>query len=171
MQMELAAALKLPVIVHDREAHKDCMDIIRRFPDVLGVFHCYSGSAEMAREILELGWFISFTGSITFKNARKAVETIQNIPENRFMIETDAPYLAPVPHRGERNDSRYLPLIAEFIGKIKTIDADEVEKMTLENGKRFFFDPVSKNKACSMKAADLVFYSNIMSLPVGTIAI
>jgi len=137
-QMELARELNLPVIIHDREAHGDCMEIVRDFPDVLGVFHCYSGSPEMAREILKLGWYLSFTGAITFKNARRALETIDICPLDRILLETDAPYLAPVPHRGERNDSGNLPLIAQTVGDIKGLTAGEVAAITAENGKRFF---------------------------------
>lgn len=137
-QMELAAELKLPVIVHDREAHADCMEIIRRFPNVQGVFHCYSGSPEMARDILELGWYLSFTGAITFKNARKALETIELMPAERIMIETDAPYLSPVPHRGKRNDSRNLVYMAQAIAQIKGMNVEAVAALTRENGKRFF---------------------------------
>jgi TatD DNase family protein len=114
------------------------MDIIKRFPDVIGVFHCYSGSAEMAREILDLGWYISFTGSITFNNARKGLETVKMMPQDRIMIETDSPYLSPVPNRGKRNDSRNLPLIAKTVAEARGVSAEEVEAFTLENGKRFF---------------------------------
>lgn len=137
-QMELAGELDMPVIIHDRDAHGDCMEVIRDFPGVRGVFHCYSGSTEMARQLLDLGWYLSFTGAITFKNARKALETIEICPMDRIMIETDSPYLTPVPHRGKRNDSRMLPFIAETIGNIKGMDVQTVGKITLENGKRFF---------------------------------
>ena len=99
-QLELAQALHLPVIVHDRDAHGDCMAIVRDYPQVTGVFHCFSGSAEMARELVELGWMISFTGVLTYQNARKAIEAAQAVPLERIMIETDSPYMAPVPHRG-----------------------------------------------------------------------
>ncbi len=101
-QLALAWELDLPVIVHDREAHGDCLSIIREFPQVRGVFHCFSGSAEMAKELVGLGWMISFTGALTYKNARKAVEAAQAVPLDRIMIETDSPYMAPVPCRGER---------------------------------------------------------------------
>lgn len=137
-QLEIAQERKLPVIVHDRDAHGDCLDLISRFPDLRGVFHCYSGSAEMAKELINLGWFISFTGAVTFKNARKAPEVIEAIPMDRIMIETDSPYLAPVPYRGKRNDSRYLPLIAARIAEIKGMSTQEVARITLQNGKKFF---------------------------------
>lgn len=137
-QMALARELKLPVVVHDREAHADCLEIIRQFPDVSGEFHCYSGSAEMAREVLDLGWYLGFAGAITFKNARKALEVIDMCPDDRILIETDCPYLAPVPHRGKRNDSRFLPHIAEKIAEIKGMSPEEIVDLTDRNGRRFF---------------------------------
>ena len=137
-QLELALELDLPVIVHDREAHADSLAIVKEFPQVRGVFHCYSGSVEMARELVGLGWMISFTGVLTYKNARKAVEAAQAIPLERLMIETDSPYMAPVPHRGERNDSGYVLHICEKLAQIKGISTGECAAVTLENGKRFF---------------------------------
>ena len=101
-QLQLAKVLDLPVIVHDREAHADCLAIVREFPGVRGVFHCYSGSAEDAKTLVKLGWHLSFTGTITFKNARKAPEVIAAVPLERIMVETDAPYMAPTPFRGKR---------------------------------------------------------------------
>ena len=136
--MALAEELGLPVIIHDREAHADCLAIVKEFPAVTGVFHCFSGSVEMARELLKLGWMLSFNGSVTFKNARKAPEVVAAVPMDRLMIETDAPYLTPVPFRGRRNDSTYLHLVAEKIAEIKGVDPAEVERITWENGKRFF---------------------------------
>lgn len=140
-QMGLAAELDLPVIVHDREAHGDSMDIVREFPGVRGVFHCFSGSAEMAKELVRLGWMISFTGVLTYKNARKAVEAAQAVPLERLMIETDSPYMAPVPHRGERNHSGYAAHICERLAEIKGVSAEECSRITLENGCRFFQIP------------------------------
>lgn len=137
-QMDIAKELGMPVIIHDRDAHGECMEIIREYPGVKGVFHCYSGSAEMGRQLIDMGWYLSFTGAITFKNARKALETIESCPMDRIMIETDSPYLTPVPHRGRRNDSRELVYVAEKIAGVKGISADEVARITLENGKRFF---------------------------------
>ena len=137
-QMELAEELELPVIVHDREAHADSLEIVRRFPKVRGVFHCYSGSPETARELISLGWYISFTGAITFKNARRAPESIAVCPMDRIMIETDSPYLAPVPNRGKRNDSRNLVYVARRIAEIKGINEEEAARISLENGRRFF---------------------------------
>lgn len=138
LQMELARELKKPVIVHDRDAHAECMEIIRKFPNVKGVFHCYSGSAEMAKEILDMGWYLGFTGAITFKNARKALEVIEMCPNDRILIETDCPYLAPVPHRGKRNDSRFLPYMAQKVAEIKGISVEDAAEMTYLNGRRFF---------------------------------
>ena len=140
-QMALAAELDLPVIVHDREAHGDCMEIVRDFPRVRGVFHCYSGSAEMARELVKLGWMISFTGVLTYKNARKAVEAAREIPMERLMIETDSPYMAPVPCRGKRNDSTLVRYVCEKLSEIKGISPEDCARITLENGKRFFRIP------------------------------
>jgi TatD DNase family protein len=136
--MALAQELALPVIIHDREAHADCLAIVREFPAVRGVFHCFSGSAEMARELLKRGWMLSFNGAITFKNARKAPEVIAEIPLDRLMIETDAPYLTPTPFRGRRNDSTYVHLVAERIAQIKGLSPEAVEQITWENGKKFF---------------------------------
>ena len=140
-QMALAEELDLPVIVHDREAHADALAIVREFPRVRGVFHCFSGSAEMAREVVKLGWMVSFTGVLTYKNARKALEAAEAVPLDRLMIETDSPYMAPAPHRGKRNDSGYLIHICEKLAEIKGISPEECAHITLENGKRFFHIP------------------------------
>lgn len=137
-QLALAAELALPVIVHDREAHGDSLEIVREFPEVRGVFHCFSGSAEMAKELVGLGWMISFTGVLTYKNARKALEAAAAVPLDRLMIETDSPYMAPVPCRGQRNDSRNLPYICEKLAELKGVSPEECARITLENGKRFF---------------------------------
>ena len=122
-QMALARELQLPVIIHDRDAHADTLAIVKEFPEVTGVFHCYSGSAEDARTLVKMGWMLSFNGAATFKNARKAPEVIAEVPLERLMIETDAPYLAPVPHRGKRNDSSLVHLVAEKIAQIKDLTA------------------------------------------------
>ena len=137
-QLDMAAELDLPVIVHDREAHGDCLDIVREFPGVRGVFHCYSGSAEMAMELVRLGWMISFTGVLTYKNARRAVEAARAVPLDRLMIETDSPYMAPEPHRGERNHSGYVLHVCERLAELKGIAPEECARATLENGCRFF---------------------------------
>lgn len=140
-QLQLAKVLDLPVIVHDREAHADCLAIVREFPGVRGVFHCYSGSAEDAKTLVKLGWHLSFTGTITFKNARKAPEVIAAVPLERIMVETDAPYMAPTPFRGKRCDSRYVYRMAETIAEIKGLTPAEVEQATTENGKALFAIP------------------------------
>ena len=137
-QLELAEKLDLPVIVHDRDAHHDCLDIVRAHPKVTGVYHCYSGGVEDAKILMKLGWMISFTGSITFKNARRALEVIDLLPMDRIMIETDSPYLSPEPFRGRRNDSGRVHLVAEAIARRKGLDPEEVARITLENGRRFF---------------------------------
>ena len=137
-QMELARELDLPVIIHDREAHGDSLDIVREFPQVRGVFHCFSGSVELAQELVRRGWMISFTGVLTYKNARKAVEAARAIPLDRLMIETDSPYMAPVPHRGERNHSGFVVHTCQKLAEIKEIDPEECARITMENGKRFF---------------------------------
>jgi len=140
-QIECARTLGLPIIVHDREAHRDSLEISRTFPGVPGVYHCFSGSVEMARELLKIGYYLSFTGVITFSNARKQLDVIRETPLDRIMIETDAPYLAPEPYRGRRNSSLYVHRVAETIAAVKEIPLPEVEQATLENGKRFFQIP------------------------------
>ena len=137
-QLGLAEELQLPVIIHDRDAHGDTMAIVREFPRVKGVFHCFAGSAEMARELIQMGWMLSFNGAATFKNARKAPEVIRAVPMDRLMIETDAPYLTPAPYRGRRNDSTYVRLVAERIAQLRDMTPAAVEQATWENGKRFF---------------------------------
>ena len=140
-QLELAEALKLPVIVHEREAHGDAMEIVKRHPEVRGVFHCFSGSKELALWLVERGWYIGFTGVVTFKNARRAVEAVQALPLERILIETDCPYMAPEPYRGRRNDSRYVPLVAARIAELKGISPEEAGSITTENAKRLFAIP------------------------------
>lgn len=137
-QMALARELELPVIVHEREAHADGMTVVREFPQVTGVFHCYSGSAEMARELVELGWYIGFTGVLTFKNARRAIEAARAIPIERIVLETDCPYMAPEPFRGRRNDPGYLYRMAEQLALIRDLSVEEVHRITMENGKRLY---------------------------------
>ena len=138
LQMELARELDLPVIVHEREAHEDGMAVIREFPEVRGVFHCYSGSAEMARQLVNLGWYIGFTGVLTFKNARKAVEVASSIPLERIVLETDCPYMAPEPFRGKRNDPGKLYRMAEKLAQIRGLSVEEIHAITLENGKKLY---------------------------------
>lgn len=142
-QLELCRLTGLPAVVHDREAHGDCLEIVREFRDVKGLFHCFSGSVEMATELISMGWYISMGGVVTFKNARKAVEVIsalRDIPEgkSRLLIETDCPYLAPVPYRGELNHSGLMRSTAEKIGELLEISEEEVEKLTFDNAMRFY---------------------------------
>ena len=136
--MRLAGRLGLPVIIHDREAHLDSLTIVEQYPKVRGVFHCYSGSVELAKRLLDLGYLLSFTGVLTYKNARKAVEVVRATPLDRLMIETDAPYMAPVPYRGKRNSSLYVYRMAEAIAEIKDLPLETVIAQTTENGKRLF---------------------------------
>ena len=138
MQMQLAEELDMPVIVHERDAHEDGMSIVKEFPKVKGVFHCYSGSAEMARQLVDMGWYIGFTGVLTFKNARKAVETAASIPLERILLETDCPYMAPEPYRGKRNHPGYLPKMAEKLAQIRGIPVEEAIRATTENAKRLY---------------------------------
>ena len=137
-QMELAKELDMPVIVHERDAHQDGMDIVRQFPGVTGVFHCYSGSAEMARQLVKLGWYIGFTGVLTFKNARKAVESAQAIPLDRIVIETDCPFMSPEPFRGRRNDPSRVVHVANKLAELRGISPEEAARITFENGKRLY---------------------------------
>lgn len=136
-QIELANAKGLPVIVHDREAHGDTLDILKSTKPS-GVLHCFSGSVEMAREVIKLGMFLGFNGVATFKNARKIPEVIREIPLDRIVLETDCPYLAPEPHRGKRNDSSFIPFIAQRIGEILGISAQEVLDVTNKNARALY---------------------------------
>ncbi len=137
-QLALAEKLDLPAVVHDREAHRDSLDIVKAHPNARGVFHCYSGGVEDAKTLVILGWMISFTGVITFKNARRALEVLEWLPMDRLMLETDAPYMAPEPFRGTRNDSRNLCRMAQAVAQVKGLPVEEVERITAENGRRFF---------------------------------
>ena len=136
--MALARELELPVIVHEREAHEDGMRIVEEFPQVTGVFHCYSGSLEMAKVLIRRGWYLGFGGVLTFKNARKAVEAASQIPLDRLVLETDCPYMSPEPFRGRRNDPGRLHLVAERLAQLRGLSAEEIENITLENGKRLY---------------------------------
>ena len=137
-QMELAQELKLPVIVHEREAHADGMTVVEEFPEVTGVFHCYSGSLEMAKWLVDRGWYIGFTGVLTFKNARKAVEVASNIPLDRIVLETDCPYMSPEPYRGKRNDPTRLTFMARKLAQLRNLPLEEIEAITFENGRRLY---------------------------------
>ena len=137
-QLQLAKVLDLPVIVHDREAHGDSLEIVKEFPGVRGVFHCFSGSPEMAEELLKRGWYLGFDGPVTYKNARRAPEVVAVTPLDRIVVETDAPYMSPVPNRGRRNDSRNLPYIVEKLAEWKGISPEEMAAHTWNNGLRLF---------------------------------
>ena len=137
-QIELALELDLPVIIHDREAHGDSLAIALEYPTLRGVFHCFSGSPEMAQELLKRGWYLGFDGPITYKNARRSPEVVAITPLDRIVIETDAPYLTPVPYRGKRNDSRYLSYVVEKLAEWKGVTPEEMERITFENGKRLY---------------------------------
>ena len=136
-QIEIAKELDLPVIVHDREAHEDTFSILSEMRPK-GVLHCYSGSKEQALQYTEMGFYIGLGGVVTFKNARKAVEVAESIPIDKLLLETDCPYMAPVPHRGERNDSRLISLVAEKIAEIRGMDPQEISDITNKNAREFF---------------------------------
>ena len=136
-QIELAKKLNLPVVIHDRDAHGDTMDILRQYKPK-GLVHCFSGSVEMCKEVVKLGMSISLGGVVTFKNARHSVEVARYIPIDRLLLETDAPYLTPVPFRGKRNDSSMIKFVAMKIADIKDITVDEVLRITTENACRLY---------------------------------
>ena len=137
-QLALARELDLPVIVHDREAHGDTLDILEEFPQARGVLHCFSGSPEMARALAERDWYFGFDGPVTYKNARKSLEAAAAVPRDRLLLETDSPYLSPVPLRGRRNDSRSLPYIAQRLAEVLDMEPEALAALCLENGKRLF---------------------------------
>lgn len=140
-QLELAKELSLPVVVHDREAHADILAFLQRYRPA-GVVHCFSGSWETAREILNLGMYIGLGGVVTFKNARHPVEVANNIPLDRLLLETDCPYMAPVPFRGKRNDSSLIAYVAERIGEVRGQPAEEILQAAEANARRLFaIDP------------------------------
>lgn len=134
-QMNLARELNMPVVIHDRDAHQDTLEIIKEFPEVTGVVHCFSGSVEFAKECIKLGYFIGFTGVVTFKNAKKVVEVAKEIPLDRMLVETDCPYMAPEPNRGKRNKSDYIEYIIKKIAEIREIDPYEAN---LQFNKNFY---------------------------------
>ena len=138
LQLELARELGLPVIVHERDAHEDGMKIVEEFPELGGVFHCYSGSLEMAKWLVARGWYIGFTGVLTFRNARKALEVAANIPLDRIVLETDCPYMSPEPFRGKRNDPTKLYRMAEKLAELRGLTLEEIHAITTENGKRLY---------------------------------
>ena len=137
-QLHLAKELNMPVVIHDRDSKGEAIEILKREGISNGVMHCFSGSAETARELVKMGFMISFTGVLTFKNARRAVEACRSIPIERLMIETDCPYMAPEPHRGERNYSGYVKYVARKMTEIKGLSYEETARITMENGLRFY---------------------------------
>lgn len=142
-QMILADEVGKPVIIHDRDAHGDCLEIVKEHPNTVGVFHCFSGSFELAKELFAMGWYISVGGVVTFKNARKLIEVVERLCEidgaaDRLLLETDCPYLTPVPHRGETNNSVYMKYTAEKVAELMKLDYAELCEKTYENGKRFY---------------------------------
>ncbi len=139
-QMSLALDLEMPVIIHDREAHGDCMEILSKYDltKTGGVLHCFSGSAEMARQAIKMGMYISFAGPVTYKNSVNLKEVAASIPMDKILIETDSPYLPPRAYRGQRNTSAYVGLVAEEIAQLRGMDTEEVAKKTMENAKRLF---------------------------------
>ena len=137
-QYKIAKTLGIPIILHDREAHEDVLSMAKEYKEVTSVFHSYSGSVEMAREIIKIGGYLGISGVLTFKNARKLPDVVAEIPLERLLIETDAPYMAPVPYRGKRNRSDYLYGVAEKIAEIKNISKEEVLAATEKNMRKLF---------------------------------
>ncbi len=137
-QASLAYELHMPVIVHDREAHLDCLEILKKFPGIRAVYHCFSGSVEYAKELVKLGFYMSFGGAVTFKNAKTAPEVLKSIPHERVMLETDCPYMAPVPYRGKRNHPGLVPHVAAKIAELWETSAEAVGEITTKNALTFF---------------------------------
>lgn len=137
LQLQLAKELKLPVIIHDRDAHADTMELLKKYKPN-GVIHCYSGSVEMANELIKLGFYLGFTGVVTFKNAKRVADVIRAIPINRILAETDCPYMAPEPFRGKRCDSSMVKYIIERIAQIRDIDPEQMAEQIIKNTKECF---------------------------------
>ena len=137
-QLELVRELDMPVVIHDRESKGECMEILKEKGISNGVIHCFSGSAETAAEFLKMGFHISFTGVLTFKNAKKAIRALEAIPMERLLIETDCPYMAPEPFRGTRNDSSLVYRVAEKIAEVKGVSVEDTVRITCENALRLF---------------------------------
>lgn len=136
--MQLAEELNLPVIIHSREAHADTLEIMKEYPKVNGVVHCFSGSVEIAKECIKLGYYIGITGVVTFKNAKKVVEVVKEVPIDKLLVETDCPYMAPEPNRGKRNQSDYIQYVIEKIAEIKQMDPLEINRKVNENTYKLF---------------------------------
>lgn len=137
-QMDIAKNMHYPVVIHDRDAHYDTFNVIKEFKGVTGVLHCFSGSVELEREAVNLGYYIGFTGVVTFKNARRAVDVASDVPDDRLLVETDCPYMTPVPYRGERNDSSYLVHTIKKLAEIKNMEYEKVCSISYENARRLF---------------------------------
>ncbi|MDY3751771.1 MAG: TatD family hydrolase [Christensenella minuta] len=137
-QIRLALDVDVPIVVHSREATADTMEILRKYPGVRGEMHCFSGSVETAKELVKMGFYIAFGGALTFKNARKTVEAAQAVPLDRLLVETDCPYMTPVPFRGKRNEPAYVRYVAEKLAEVRGIPTEEIIRITEENAKRFF---------------------------------
>ena len=138
-QLDLARELNLPVVIHSREAAADTLEMIKEYGrDLDGVIHCFSYSKELAREYVKMGYYIGVGGVVTFKNARKLKEVVEETPIESILLETDCPYLAPVPYRGKRNNSAYIRYVAEEVGRIKGLTTEEVIRITEENAKRMY---------------------------------
>ncbi|MBQ7378339.1 MAG: TatD family hydrolase [Clostridia bacterium] len=140
-QLEMARELDLPVIIHDREAHGDSLAMVKQYPNVRGVFHCYSGSDEMAKELLKLGWYISFGGPVTYKNAEKVRRAAAAVPLDRLLLETDCPYLAPQPYRGKINHSGLMHSIAQMQAELHGVAIEQIAIETANNAKKLFNIP------------------------------
>ena len=141
-QMELAKEAKLPIVVHSRDAAADTLQVMKEAhaEEIPGVIHCYSYSPEIAQEFIKMGYYIGVGGVVTFKNAKKLKETVEQIPLERILLETDCPYMAPEPYRGKRNDSRYIPYIVEKIAELKRISIEEVEQITWQNATKLYYN-------------------------------
>ena len=139
-QLEMAREASLPVIIHSRDAAADTMEVMKQqnAKEIPGVIHCYSYSKEMAFEFIKMGYYIGVGGVVTFKNAKKLKETVAEIPLERILLETDCPYMAPEPHRGERNDSSYLPFVVQKIAELKGVTPEQVERVTEQNARTLF---------------------------------
>lgn len=137
-QMELARELSLPVIIHDRDAHEDTLEIIEKFPEVIGIIHCFSGSVEFARECIKRGYYIGIGGVSTFKNSKKLKRVIEDIPVDRILVETDCPYMSPEPFRGKRNKSTYIKYVIDKIAEIKNIEVQELNRIINNNSRNIF---------------------------------
>ncbi len=150
-QIEIAKQLDLPLIIHDREAHEDCYDILLNHKAKNVVFHCFSGDVVFAEKILAEGWKLSITGTITYKNNHSLKDVVRMIPDDSFFIETDSPYLTPVPNRGKRNAPYYLPLVIEEIAKIRMQAPNTIAELTFNNAVNFFFKEINKNNLLKNK--------------------